>query len=387
MKKISAFVILFAIILFGCGPVAPSPSLLPENTVTPVPTFTPEPTQIVMPTSTPFLDVSKITTLSTFNAITSVTSPENVTDVWSVGNDGVIVAYRPSKGQTSFFHMEAPEHADWYDIDFISPDDGWIVGGGDLILHWDGERWEVSKPATNDQWSQFYSYALYSVAFSEANDGWAAGCVGSEGGEQILIYHWDGNTWSKVVLPEELLLWVCIHDITALSPTNVWMVGTGWNGEEYGVALQWNGDRWEQFSEGESFTNHSVSALFPDDIWGITDHSNVWHWDGNKWSEIARLESVNIIYVRKHNDIYAVGDKIWHWNGSTWTNIVLPNNIYPIDPNIIDLVEIPDGRSSDLWLLDSSGIIYNLELYWLDFGTKARDETKLLGAESTFGNE
>lgn len=110
-------------------------------------------------------------------------------------------------------------------------------------------------------------------------------------------------------------------------------VGTGWDGTEYGVALHWNGDHWESFSEGESFTNHSISALSSDDIWAITNHSVVWHWDG-----------------------------------SAWTEIDLTTDIYPVDPNIIDFIDVPGGRSSELWLLDSSGIIYTVNLYWLDFG-------------------
>lgn len=203
-----------------------------------------------------------------------------MTDVWAVGNDGLIVAYQPSHDHPSFSHVESPKRVDWQDVDFVTPDDGWIVGGGDMILHWNGETWEISKPSTIDPWAQFYTYSFYNIAFSEANDGWAAGCVNSEGGGQILIYHWDG-------------------------------VG---------------------------------------------------------WSEKASLESANIIYARKPDDIFAIGDKLWHWDGSAWTEIDLTTDIYPVDPNIIDFIDVPGGRSSELWLLDSSGIIYTVNLYWLDFG-------------------
>jgi hypothetical protein len=40
--------------------------------------------------------------------------------------------------------------ANLYDVDFVSPDDGWVVGEDSLILHWNGEDWKVSKPVIID---------------------------------------------------------------------------------------------------------------------------------------------------------------------------------------------------------------------------------------------
>jgi hypothetical protein len=78
--------------------------------------------------------------------------------------------------------------ANLYDVDFVSPDDGWVVGEDSLILHWNGEDWKVSKPVIIDPGGRD-SYDLYSVAFIDTNDGWAAGCTGTEGGKYFLVYH------------------------------------------------------------------------------------------------------------------------------------------------------------------------------------------------------
>jgi len=365
MEKISVSVILFAIILFGCSPIVPSPSSLPENTVTPAPTFTPEPTQTVMPTSIPFLNANKFDFV-TLNAITPIDSTIYVdsTDYWVVGDQGFIS--RSLNGGGYPIYVDSPAgRSNLYDVDFVSPQDGWIVGGGDMILHWNGEEWDISKPSTDESgWP--YSYSLYNVAFSEEKDGWAAGCVGSEGGQQILIYHWDGTAWSQVSLPEELLFWVCIHDIAAISPTDVWLVGTAWDaGKEHGAALHWDGNTWESFSESDSFVIHSISVLSSENIWAVTRYGIIWNWNGIEWSEKAKLdftelENAPVIFARESDDIFVAGNKIFHWDGSTWMEI--PRNIdIPDDMNIVDIVEggISEGGNPFIYMLDSSGFIYS----------------------------
>ena len=63
----------------------------------------------------------------------------------------------------------------------VSPTDGWAVGEGGIILHWNGSVWsQVTSPITG--W-------LLSVAMVSTTDGWAIG----EGG---VILHWNGGTWS-----------------------------------------------------------------------------------------------------------------------------------------------------------------------------------------------
>ena len=363
MKKISVCIFLNAIALFSCRPLVPSPSPMPENTTIPLPTFTTEPTQAVTPTSIPFLDANKFKFV-TLNAITPIDSTiyPDETDYWVVGDQGFIVHY---SGRGYPLHVDSPAgRRNLYDVDFVSPNDGWIVGEDELILHWNGDEWEISKPPTVDSGGH-YSYDLYNVAFTKENDGWAAGCVGSEGGEQILIYHWDGTAWSQVSLPEELLFWVCIHDIAAISPTDVWLIGTSWReGKEYGVALHWDGNSWESFSEGDSFVIQSMSALTPDNIWGVTRYGIIWNWNGIEWSEKARLdftglENVPVIFAREPDDIFVAGNKIFHWDGNGWMDISSNSNL-PFDMNIVDIVAGPisEGGNPFIYMLDSSGIMY-----------------------------
>ena len=349
--------------LFGCNPVAPSPSLQPVNTVIPIPTLTPESIQTITPTSIPYLNAISFKFLAV-NAITPIDSTIYVgnTDYWIVGDQGFIV-HRLGLGYPLYVDSPAGRR-NLYDVDFVSPNVGWIVGEDELILHWNGEEWEISKPSTHDSgWP--YSYNLYDVAFTEENDGWAAGCVDSEGGEYFLVYHWDGVTWSEVSLSEERDLWACARDIVTLSATDVWMTGTGSDmGKEYGVTMHWNGIRWERFADLNSYNIHSMRASSADNIWAITRYGIVLNWNGIEWSEKAQLdftglENAPVIFARKLDDIFVAGNKIYHWDGSTWMEISLNSNI-PADMNIVDIVEgeVSEGGNPFIYMLDSSGIIY-----------------------------
>ena len=363
MKKISATIFLIANILFGCNPIAPTPFLHSVNTITPISTLTPESTQTTTPTSIPFLHANK-SEFVTLNAITPIDSTiyPDETDYWVVGDQGFIVRY---SGRGYPLRVDSlAGRRNLYDVDFVSPNDGWIVGEDELILHWNGEMWDISKPPAVESGGH-YSYELYNVAFSEENDGWAAGCVGSEGGEQILIYHWDGTTWSQVSLPEELLFWICVHDIAAISPDDVWMVGTSWEeGKEHGAAFHWNGADWESFSEGAHFVLHSISALSLDNIWAVTRYGIIWNWNGIKWSEKAQLdftglENAPVIFARESDDIFVASNKIFHWDGINWTEMSSNSNL-PADMNIVDSVAGPlsEGGNPFIYMLDSSGILY-----------------------------
>jgi hypothetical protein len=281
-------------------------------------------------------------------------------DKWMVGYEGLIFRYNVDAGYFSL--IDAPVRENLYDVEFVSSNDGWIVGRGSLILHWDGEKWDVARQAIGRGGP--YTYDLYKVVFTEANDVWAAGCSGSEGGEYFLVYHWDGATWSDVSFPEDLYLHGCIHDVLAFSSTDVWLVGTDWyDGKEYGVVVHWDGERWNVIPELRIYNIVSMSALSSNDIWAVTRYGIVLHWNGTEWREVTQLDSagsfsVPIIYAQGSDDIFVAGNKVWHWNGNDWTDISVSSNIEE-DSKIVDMVAFPSPAFPlETWMLDSSGMIY-----------------------------
>jgi hypothetical protein len=74
----------------------------------------------------------------------------------------------------------------------ISASDAWAAGydgNNTLILHWDGSSWtDVPAPSPGDE-PEFLG-----VAATSAHSAWA---VGLSGGDHTLIAHWDGTTWTR----------------------------------------------------------------------------------------------------------------------------------------------------------------------------------------------
>jgi hypothetical protein len=115
-----------------------------------------------------------------------------------------------------------------YGVGGSSPTDVWAVGwwqepeedlGGELIEHWDGNRWSIVRTPPGSPCNSRMDWCagaevLAGVSATAANDAWA---VGSR------IEHWDGNRWKVVKKPA---FRGYLHDVLALSPTNVWAVGT-----------------------------------------------------------------------------------------------------------------------------------------------------------------
>src|SRR5262245_59319096 len=78
---------------------------------------------------------------------------------------------------------QTPHGFSMADMWAAAPNDVWGVGGGGLILHWDGTTWAPVASGTTE--------SLTAVWGSSANDVWAAGNNG-------VIRRWQGSTWSPV---------------------------------------------------------------------------------------------------------------------------------------------------------------------------------------------
>jgi len=188
-------------------------------------------------------------------------------------------------------------------VTVVSSNNVWAVGG-DLVEHWDGTSWSiVSSPAFNGV------SGLDAVSADASNDVWAVGVASSSLGAPFdgpAVLHFDGTSWS-LINPNTPL---DFRSVTALSPTNVWAVGT------VGV-----------------FFNHKTHRL-----------AAIEHWDGTSWSIVSSPDptkspgldsSLNGIVAISANSIWAVGSVITsngqmatlteHWDGTSWKIIGSPN--------------------------------------------------------------
>jgi hypothetical protein len=142
----------------------------------------------------------------------------------------------------------------------------WAVGGlGNVpkIVHFDGAQWTDASPAVGEG-------ELRSVWGSAAADVWAVG-------EQGIMLHWDGATWTKVGVgtSRDLL------GVFGTGSTDVWAVGRH-------TVLHYDGTTWSAVQTGfDGASFNAVWAGSPDDVWAVGEGGIVLHFDGVSWRRLG----------------------------------------------------------------------------------------------------
>ncbi|MEO6457118.1 MAG: hypothetical protein ABIO92_02425 [Chloroflexia bacterium] len=397
---------LIAATLYGAGPTGAQtpppdpghPTLFGSMTsTTSIPTVTPAPIQAKLPGCW-FVD-DKVAYGTGFSSLKAVDGKES-NNVWAVGS---YTAREKPQALTAHWdgatwsRVPAPtiENGSFLSgVSVISKDDVWAVGvqGSTitppmrvLILHWDGRIWtEVATPNLSNNISE-----LEDVVAISADDVWAVGYIepfmGSIGGKQAIILHWDGLAWTQVTTPaispkEERSGYSTLESLAVLSKNDIWAVGAGTDG--FGpMALHWDGTGWSRASmPAVRGLLHGVTAIAPDDIWAVgnkyrEDNRGIdtltMHWDGTTWSVIPSpgnsgtdraeywLDSVEAL---AKNDVWAVGYVTFsrtqpmmlllRWDGRAWNSVGKPPlsvGWYESDLNSITNV------SGSIWMAGVNG--------------------------------
>jgi hypothetical protein len=287
--------------------------------------------------------------------------------------------------------------------------DAWPVGGqvnvvgntsaySTLIEHWNGQAWAIVPSPNLANIVQDY---LRSVAIVSANDVWAVGpgyASIQQCPHQDVVERWDGQTWS--VIPAPALNEDCsdeLFGVSAVATNDVWAVGKGYdpiNKVDEVVMEHWDGQTWT-IVPGPTFLNgvpaylNGVAAVSSTDVWAVGLYnpclpscqvkSLVEHWDGMQWSVIAspnpstRWNELRAISARAANDIWAVGfiydnvtadqaPLIAHWDGTAWTAPLLQNFCGLTNCVLSGVTAL---ASNNVWVVGSSvGDYTPLILHW-----------------------
>jgi hypothetical protein len=168
-----------------------------------------------------------------------------------------------------------------------------------LVEHWDGRSWtQVVVPnqdlvdsglVVNGAPWQVGGTSFEAVSASGPDDVWVVG-----GGQAPVIEHWDGSTWSYVPSPDVNFVDMTLVDVKAISPDDAWAVGAGGGDGAIGPVIEhWDGSTWSVVSVppvGIRYTEPlAIDASGPDDVWVV----------GQKWDEPLVL----------------------HWDGSAWADV------------------------------------------------------------------
>jgi len=202
------------------------------------------------------------------------------------------------------------------------------------------------------------------VAAISANNVWA---FGAGGGSGPLVEHWDGTAWS--IAPDTGVL-PSLNGIGAVSvdsANNIWALASTSNMGEF--LVEFNGTTWSQVAampkiNGESMNAGSITAISPTDVWiagsgfftsvvvrsgrsyriETIDHQAVAQWNGTSLSVVPTPtpdpgQTVNTsfhgIAAVSASDIVAIGaigsnlinsqTLIEQWNGTSWSIVSSPS--------------------------------------------------------------
>jgi hypothetical protein len=153
-------------------------------------------------------------------------------DVWAIGDQAqgssvnTLIEHWDGAGWSVTPSPKLPQGSQLTEVTAPAPDNAWAVGFAvgspdALVEHWDGASWSIlASPA-------FTGVTIGGGAISadSATDVWAIGGLAtSSTTRQNVSLHWDGTSWSQI--PAAHLRFGGVGPVSALSPANVWAVGT-----------------------------------------------------------------------------------------------------------------------------------------------------------------
>ena len=199
-----------------------------------------------------------------------------------------------------------------------APNDVWAVGGalgsgGDALLtHFDGSSWKQTPTGTDA--------TLWWIHGFSSKDLWMVG-------EQGTIFHWDGSALTASASGTDRTL----YGVWGASDSDLWAVG-GHPGQD-GVILHYDGSSWSSVTVPVQFVTYfKVWGHAADDVFACGEGGTIVHWDGSAWSKmdsgLPPSTTLFTVFGRAHDDVYSVGGLglgvVLHFDGAGWSKLSDP---------------------------------------------------------------
>ena len=243
-----------------------------------------------------------------------------------------------------------------------------------LIEHWDGAAWTVTQ-APGPQGGS----TLSAVTAVSPTNLWAVGSFVKTTGTTLtwhpLAEHYDGTSWSPVVLPTPNQK--AQSDLVAVSgssATDVWAVGS--IGQRT-LVEHYNGKAWKLVPSLRTAGSKlaGVAAVSRRDAWAVGSTGTnpgktrtlIEHWNGIRWTEVwspsspSRQNGLRAVSVIGTGwNAWAVGSSLGaggyrslaeHWNVCSWHFASAPSP----STDALDLYGVSGLSRHDVWAVGSSG--------------------------------
>jgi hypothetical protein len=297
------------------------------------------------------------------------------TDVWAVGNQGLIAHYDGARWEVT--QPEAPEGELTYTARGVwleRPDDVWIIEG-DRIRH--GTGW---KGPTATEWSIFrypiyYGYVSYlpSVVHGLGNTIWIGHLTHAESRRVERFEGWvngsPGAPESMYAPPGE------VHAIASVRKDEVWFAGECYRGDRsrgcaYRAAppstnLDAGLADWE-LTEFDARTSQPLLGAWAHDdvVWligegGITRRVTASTLATKQFEYVPSPVTTDLyaIFGFGPNDIWAVGEAstVIHWDGTSWSKLSTPFDESKDKPRLLSVWGSSPG---DVWIAGDGTMLH-----------------------------
>ncbi|HET6848836.1 MAG TPA: hypothetical protein VFH74_08255 [Gaiellales bacterium] len=170
-----------------------------------------------------------------------------------------------------------------------------------VLEHWNGSSWSVMPrpsgipdPATTDKSNSISAFSVISRTniWGVGSVFWHDAVTGYN--SRPLIIHYNGLGWQRVAAPPATGQFDGYSDVAAISPTDVWAVGTGGAQRLSPLLAHYDGTSWTTVSVPAAPSGAelaSVAATGSHDVWALggagSGHAFYLHYDGHAWQQLA----------------------------------------------------------------------------------------------------
>ncbi len=231
----------------------------------------------------------------------------------------------------------------------VSSAEGWVVGSGATILHFNGSNW--TKVSAISGLNSANGVSFNDIDMLSASDGWIVGSRGPND-STTLVLHYTGGDWQVVDAPQVGAL----SAVAMVSPTEGWAVGSG-------VILHYQAGRWQPVVTPKFYAyTASLRMVSPSEGWLSAGYNNVLHYKDGQWKTVDIGPQIQVydLSMASATAGWAVGEStdsssftsaVARYDGQSWQPVSTPNvewlrHVYAIS-------------ADEAWMANDTGSIYH----------------------------